>query len=81
MDGCQEEGDIVDFRLPLRAASSQYITPTVKNVCNKFSMRYFLRIVLKTASLYRVEVEKAKAKKENDSEEDKESFENLEESG
>ena len=42
-------------------------------------MRYFLRIVLKTASLYRVEVEKTKAKKENDSEEDKESFENLEE--
>ena len=76
VDGCQEEGDTVDFRLPLRAASSGHITPTVKNVCNKFSMRYFVRIVLKTSALYRVEVEKAK--KENDSEEN-ESFENLQE--
>ena len=77
VDGCQEEGDVVDFRLPLRAASSQYISPTVKNVCNKFSMRYFLRIVLKTDALFRVGVEKSK--REQDSEEKEESFENMEE--
>lgn len=49
----------------------------MKNVCNKFSMRYFLRIVLKTDALFRVGVEKSK--REQDSEEKEESFENMEE--
>ena len=40
-------------------------------------MRYFLRIVLKTDALFRVGVEKSK--REQDSEEKEESFENMEE--
>ena len=76
MDGCCEQGDTVDFRLPLRAACSKYLTPTVKNVYNKFSLRFFVRIVIHTSALYRVEQEKKK--KENESEEEKEDFEHLE---
>ena len=47
MDGCCEKGDFIDFRLPLRGACSQYLTPTVKNVFNKFTVRFYIRIVIK----------------------------------
>lgn len=47
MDGCCEKGDSIDFRIPLRGAHSKFLTPTVKNVFNKFSVRFFLRVVVK----------------------------------
>ena len=47
MDGCCDKGDSVDFRIPLRGAHSKFLTPTVKNVFNKFSVRFFLRVVVK----------------------------------
>jgi len=54
------------------------MTPTAKNVFNKFSLRYFIRIVLQTISLYRVETDKEK-KEENENEEQDEEFEHLDE--
>ena len=62
MDGCCEEGDTIDFRLPLRAACSRYLCPTVKNVYNKFSVRFFVRVVIFVKVRYRVA---AKKKREN----------------
>ena len=55
MDGCCDEGDTIDFRLPLRGACCRYIGPTVKNVYNKFSVRYFIRFVFFVKVRYRVE--------------------------
>ena len=61
MDGCCDEGDTVDFRLPLRGACARYLTPSVKNVYNKFSVRFFLRFVFFVKVRYRVKAKKAKA--------------------
>ena len=69
VDGCCEEGDIVDFRIPLRGACCKYVTPSVKNVFNKFSVRFFVRIVLQTAALYRVTKEKKKKNEDSENEE------------
>lgn len=54
MDGCCDEGDTIDFRLPLRGACCRYLGPTVKNVYNKFSVRYFIRLVFFVKVHYRV---------------------------
>jgi len=45
IDGCCEPGDFVHFRIPLRGALARFITPTCKNVFNKFSVRFFIRVV------------------------------------
>ena len=65
MDGCCDEGDTIDFRLPLRGASCQYLCPTIKNVYNKFSVRFFIRFVLFVKVRFRVAAKKAEEKKES----------------
>lgn len=65
----------MDFRLPLRGACSPYLTPTAKNVFNKFSVRYFVRLVLET-----FEVTRRVAKSRGDDDDDEDSTEELEES-
>ena len=73
VDGCCEQDDTVDFRLPLRGANGNYLTPTAKNVYNKFSVRFFVRIVMSVANNYLIKVEKKKRqkkKKGNDGEDD-----------
>jgi hypothetical protein len=44
IDGCPQSEDIIPFRLPLRGV--KYLTPTLKNVMNKFSVRYYLKCIL-----------------------------------
>jgi len=43
MDGCPNKGDIIPIRLYLGAYD---LTPTLQNVSNKFSVKYFLNLVL-----------------------------------
>ena len=62
MDGCCDEGDTIDFRLPLRGDNCKYICPTVKNVYNKFSVRFFLRFVFFVKVRFRVAADKRKQK-------------------
>ena len=57
MDGCCEKDDSVDFRIPLRGSHSQFLSPTIKNVYNKFSVRFFLRIVIKITPKPKARVE------------------------
>lgn len=54
MDGCCDEGDTIDFRMALRGACAQYLCPTVKNVYNKFSVRFFVRVIFAVRVRYRV---------------------------
>jgi len=54
MDGCCDEGDTIDFRLPLRGASGRFLGPTVKNVYNKFSVRFFIRLIFFVKVRFRV---------------------------
>ena len=54
MDGCCDEGDTIDFRIPLRGASCKFLCPTVKNVYNKFSVRFFVRFVFFVKVRYRM---------------------------
>ena len=72
MDGCCDEGDTIDFRLPLRGACSRYLAPTVKNVYNKFSVRFFIRFIFFVRVRFRV------AKKANESNNNEESSEENE---
>ena len=58
MDGCCDEGDVIDFRLPLRGASCRYLCPTVKNVYNKYSVRFFIRFVIFVKVRFRVSKKK-----------------------
>lgn len=51
LDGCCEQCDLMKFRLPLRGACSQLLTPTLINAMNKFSVRWFLRICINMAPL------------------------------
>jgi hypothetical protein len=44
VDSCPAKDDIVPFRIPLRGLPN--LTPTLKNVFNKFSVRYYLKCVL-----------------------------------
>ena len=60
MDGCCDEGDTVDFRMPLRGAASQYLCPTVKNVQNKFSVRFFIRLTLFVQVRFKVATKRQK---------------------
>ena len=51
IDGCCEANDLIRFRLPLRGAASQMITPTLLNAFKKFSVRFFIRAVINVAQL------------------------------
>ena len=79
IDGCCEMGETIDFRLPLRGAASKLLTPTVKNVQNKFSVRFFVRIVLQTTALYRVQTDKKQRDEEEEEDDKDDSFEHLSE--
>jgi len=43
MDGCPSKGEVIPIRLYLAAYD---LTPTFKNINNKFSVKYFLNLVL-----------------------------------
>lgn len=70
MDGCCEKGDFIDFRIPLRGACSKYLTPTVKNVFNKFSVRFYLRLVIKVTTIRKEKKESEGTNSDNSQEED-----------
>ena len=55
-DGCCAD-EVIDFRIPLRGACRPYLCPTVTNVFNKFSVRFFLRAVIVTEQVVRKTVE------------------------
>jgi vacuolar protein sorting-associated protein 26 len=44
IDGCPEKDDNIEFRIPLKGVLN--ISPTLKNVFNKFSVKYFLKLVV-----------------------------------
>jgi len=44
VDNCPSKDDSVSFRLPLRGIPN--LAPTLKNVLNKFSVRYYLKLVI-----------------------------------
>jgi hypothetical protein len=44
VDSCPVKDDIIAFRIPLRGLPN--LTPTLKNIFNKFSVRYYLKCVL-----------------------------------
>ena len=69
MDGCCDEGDTVEFRMPLRGGPSQLLCPSVKNVYNKFSVRFFLRLVFFVKVRY-VMGQSTKADKDEDAPDD-----------
>ena len=75
MDGCCDEGDTIDFRMSLRGACAQYLCPTVKNIYNKFSVRFFIRVVFSVRVRYRIAKDK-KAESNNDGASSEE-FENV----
>ena len=54
MDGCCDEGDTIDFRIALRGACSRYLCPTVLNVYNKFSVRFYIRVVFFVKVRFRI---------------------------
>ena len=64
LDGCCEVGDQIDFRIPLKGLHTKYLTPTARNVFNKFSVRWFIRFVIKIAP----EAKADETKKPDDSE-------------
>jgi hypothetical protein len=41
IDGCPSADDTIEFRFPLKGVKN--ISPTMKNVFNKFSVRYYLK--------------------------------------
>jgi Vacuolar protein sorting-associated protein 26 len=41
-DGCPLVNDKIPFTIPLKGID--HITPTLKNVVNKFSVRYFIKL-------------------------------------
>ena len=43
MDGCPMKGEVIPIRLYL---AGYELTPTFKNISNKFSVKYFLNLVL-----------------------------------
>jgi vacuolar protein sorting-associated protein 26 len=46
IDGCPAAGDNIYFRFPLRGVMN--LTPTLKNIFNKFSVRYYLKLMVLT---------------------------------
>ena len=75
VDGCIEQDDTIDFRIPLRAACGQYLTPTAKNVYNKFSVRFFVKVVMSVANNYLIKVEKKKRQQKDDEDQSSEEIE------
>jgi hypothetical protein len=52
VDGsCADE--VIDFRIPLRGMCRPHICPSVTNVFNKFSVRFFVRAVVVTEQVIR----------------------------
>ena len=49
IDGCPIAREMVPFRFPLRGIPD--LTPTLKNVMNKFSVRYYIKCVLTEVKL------------------------------
>lgn len=41
-DGCPQAEDKIHFSIPLKGMEN--VTPTLKNVFNKFSVRYFIKL-------------------------------------
>lgn len=41
-DGCPQQDDKIAFTIPIKGI--EHITPTLKNVFNKFSVRYFIKL-------------------------------------
>jgi hypothetical protein len=78
MDGCCAEGDTIDFRLPLRGACCRYLTPTVKNIYNKFSVRFFIRIVFFVKVRFRIAKPKRESNNDGASSEEEDEREALE---
>jgi hypothetical protein len=72
MDGCCDEGDTIDFRLPLRGASGRFLGPTVKNVYNKFSVRFFIRLIFFVKVRFRVAAKPKESEDDGESSEDNE---------
>ena len=75
VDGCIEQDDTIDFRIPLRGACGQYLTPTAKNVYNKFSVRFFVKVVMSVANNYLIKVEKKKRQQKDDEDQSSEEIE------
>lgn len=46
LDGCIEQGEQLNFKVPIRGTSA--LSPTLKNVFNKFSVKYLAQFVLTT---------------------------------
>jgi hypothetical protein len=44
VDGCPLEEDLVPFSIPMKGIPE--ITPTLKNIINKFTVRYFIKVVI-----------------------------------
>ena len=44
IDGCPTSSDIIPFRFPLRGIVN--LSPTLKNVMNKFSVRYYIKCIV-----------------------------------
>jgi vacuolar protein sorting-associated protein 26 len=42
LDGCPSIGDKIEFRIPLKGIEN--ISPSMKNVFNKFSVKYFVKV-------------------------------------
>jgi hypothetical protein len=44
VDGCPPNNEIIPFSLPLRGIPN--LTPTLKNVYNKFSVKYYIKCMV-----------------------------------
>ena len=55
--------------MPLKGACGQYLSPTVRNVYNKFSVRFFLRLVFTVATNVNHQLAVKKAAKNSDDDE------------
>ena len=49
IDGCPIAREAIPFRFPLRGIPD--LTPTLKNVMNKFSVRYYIKCVVVESKL------------------------------
>ena len=78
MDGCCDEGDTIDFRMALRGACSHYLCPTVKNIYNKFSVRFFVRVVFDIKVRYRIAQKRESSNNDGASSEDFDEVEAVE---
>ena len=54
-----DKNDVVDFRLPLRGAGAPFLTPTARNVFNRFSTRFFLRVVIQVEETVKFKLDAA----------------------